>query len=102
VEDARAGRGPTLIECTTYRWRGHVGPNWDVEKSLRSQEEVDSWVNNCGMKRIEGLLLEMGIMSDSEKKEINEKIISEIEEAVRFVQASPFPSAEEYKENVFK
>ncbi len=102
VENARAGKGPTFIECITYRWRGHVGPNWDIDKELRSQEEVDSWINNCGIKRIEGLLLSTGIISISEKEDISHKLTDEIEDAVRFAKESSYPNTAEYKNNVFK
>ena len=48
VENARRGKGPALIECMTYRWRGHVGPNFDFDKGLRSKEELDYWIDNKG------------------------------------------------------
>ena len=34
IENARCGKGPSLIECMTYRWRGHVGPNDDLDKEV--------------------------------------------------------------------
>ena len=53
VEDARCGKGPTLIECMTYRWRGHVGPGYDLNKGLRSKEELVYWMNRCPIKALE-------------------------------------------------
>ena len=44
VARARAGDGPTFIEAKTYRWREHVGPNFDVELGYRTQAELDAWM----------------------------------------------------------
>src|SRR6266853_314180 len=44
-------RTPVLLECTTYRWREHVGPLWDYDKGYRSKAEVDSWIARCPIRR---------------------------------------------------
>ena len=95
VEDARHGKGPTLIECMTYRWRGHVGPDCDLNKGIRSKEELDYWINKCPIKMLEGFLLEQGVISESERNEIYENIEEEIEEAVVFAKESPYPNPDE-------
>ncbi len=102
VENARSGKGPTFIECMTYRWRGHVGPNWDLDKGLRSEEEVQWWINNCGIKRIEDLLLSTKVISSFEKEDLLNMLNAEIDEAVRFAEESPYPDIMEYKNKVFK
>lgn len=102
IENARAGNGPALIECFTYRWRGHVGPNWDIDKGLRSQEEVDWWIGNCAIKRFEELLLDEGILNPKEKQHIYNKIETEVDDAVTFAKNSPFPDPDDSMESVFK
>ncbi|MBI5643078.1 MAG: thiamine pyrophosphate-dependent dehydrogenase E1 component subunit alpha [Deltaproteobacteria bacterium] len=102
VTRARAGEGPSLIECVTYRWRGHVGPNWDIEKGLRSREEVDFWVDNCAIKRTENFFFSEGLMSPSEKERILQKVRTEIEDALNYARSSPYPEVSEYKNKVFK
>ena len=67
IEDARSGKGPAFIECMTYRWRGHVGPNFDVDKGLRTKEELDYWMNRCPVKTLEVFLLKQGFISKSDK-----------------------------------
>jgi pyruvate dehydrogenase E1 component alpha subunit len=101
VANARKGLGPTLLECITYRWRGHVGPNWDIDKALRSQEEVDFWVNNCSIQSLEIYLTDEGLLSESEKSHITGKIQEEIEESVRFAKESPYPRENELLDDVF-
>jgi pyruvate dehydrogenase E1 component alpha subunit len=102
VEKARKGDGPTFLECVTYRWRGHVGPDWDIEKGIRCKEEVDWWVNNCGIKKLEDLLSSVGMLSDSERANILDGLVDEIDEAVKFAKESRFPEIGEYKGKVFK
>lgn len=102
VENARRGKGPTLIECMTYRWRGHVGANYDIDKGLRSKEELDYWINKCPVKTMEEFLMEHGIISDSEKKQIYYGIEKEIEEAVVFAKESPYPDENRLLNGVFK
>jgi TPP-dependent pyruvate/acetoin dehydrogenase alpha subunit len=102
VEYARRGNGPTLIECLTYRWRGHVGPSWDLDKPIRPKEEVMWWVNNCPIKRLEEFLMKEGILSDQEKEHIHSEIAEETEEAVSFAVESPYPEADGLLSKVFK
>jgi len=102
IEDARHGRGPTLIECMTYRWRGHVGPSDDLDKGLRSKEELDYWMDRCPIKALEGFLLKRGIVSESEKSQIHSSIKREIEEALTFAKESPYPDRDKLLSDVFK
>jgi 2-oxoisovalerate dehydrogenase E1 component len=47
VERARRGDGPTLLECRTYRWHGHMeGEN----AGYRTQDEVDAWKEKCPIR----------------------------------------------------
>jgi pyruvate dehydrogenase E1 component alpha subunit len=102
VEDARCGKGPTLIECMTYRWRGHVGPYDDLDKGLRSKEELDYWMDRCPIKMLEKFLLKHDIMSESERDKIRKSISSEIEKAVIFARESPYPDEKDLLHDVFK
>ncbi len=101
IEYAREGKGPSLLECSTYRWRGHVGPNIDLDKGLRTKEELESWMAKCPIKRLEALLLKQGILSKSETHQIEKEIEREIEETVVFAKKSSFPKANELQKYVF-
>jgi len=102
IKDARRGNGPTLLECMTYRWRGHVGPNFDLDKGLRSKEELDYWMDRCPIKALEEFLRQHDILSESEKTQIGEGIDKEVEEAFIFAKESPYPAENELLDNVFK
>jgi TPP-dependent pyruvate/acetoin dehydrogenase alpha subunit len=102
IDDARLGKGPTLIECMTYRWRGHVGPHDDIDKGLRSKEELDYWMQRCPIKALEDFLLTHGIIAESEKVKIMESIDKEIEDSVTFAKKSPYPDESNHLNHVFK
>ena len=104
IEDARSGKGPALIECMTYRWRGHVGPNFDVDKGLRTKEELDYWMDRCPIKALEEFLLEQGFISESETDEIYTSMENEVEESLVFAKESPYPDPDENNQisDVFK
>ena len=89
---ARKGDGPTLIECKTYRWMGHSIGDPAV---YRSAEEVESWKQKCPIKRFEGYLRKKGLLDDSGVKEVYTRVNDEIEEAIRFGEASPLPLPED-------
>jgi TPP-dependent pyruvate/acetoin dehydrogenase alpha subunit len=95
VEKARAGVGPTFLEFKTYRWLEHCGPNPDIDLGYRGQEEYDAWVARCPIKKLMGLMKEHNLISESEISSMVQEIDGELESAVNFAKASPFPGREE-------
>jgi pyruvate dehydrogenase E1 component alpha subunit len=62
IERARAGGGPGFIEAVTYRWRGHVGPDENIDVGLRrSSEEVAAWKKRDPIARLEAALETRGV-----------------------------------------
>ncbi|MGB9741075.1 MAG: thiamine pyrophosphate-dependent dehydrogenase E1 component subunit alpha [Candidatus Bathyarchaeia archaeon] len=98
VERARRGMGPTLIECKTYRHKGHsrVDP-----ARYRPKEEVEEWLAKDPIKRFKERLLQGAVLTAEEIKKIEVDITAEIEEAVRFAMESPYPAPEEALEDVY-
>lgn len=92
IARARRGEGPTLIECKTYRWLGHSINDPGV---YRSAEEVEAWKKKCPIKRFESALREKGLLDDAKVKDIYGSVREEIEEAIRFAEASPLPLPED-------
>jgi len=85
VSRARAGGGPTLIEAMTYRWREHVGPNYDYNLGYRSKQELDEWLEKCPVKRVSN------VVTEREEKLLVEEYSKEIDEAVDYARQSTFP-----------
>ena len=102
IEDARRGRGPTLIECMTYRWRGHVGSSDDLDKGLRSREELECWMKRDPIRMLESFLLKHGIMSKTQIDQTSRTVMEEVEKAVKFARESPFPDGSSLVRDVFK
>ena len=102
IEAARRGEGPALIECMTYRWRGHVGPNYDIEKGLRSKEELDEWMVRCPIDRLEKQMLQQSLLTASEIQRIRGEIKKAVDDSEVYAKKSPFPDEKTLLNNVFK
>ncbi len=98
VERAREGDGPTLLECKTYRHKGHS--RMDPAK-YRPKEEVEEWLRKDPIKRFRSKLLESNVLSQAEADEIEQAVIAEVEEAVKFALESPYPAPEEALEDIY-
>jgi pyruvate dehydrogenase E1 component alpha subunit len=98
VERARRGEGPTLIECKTYRHKGHsrVDP-----ARYRPKEEVEMWLTKDPVKRFREKLLQMNKLTEPEINQIEAKVSAAMEEAVKFATESPYPAPEEALEDVY-
>jgi TPP-dependent pyruvate/acetoin dehydrogenase alpha subunit len=101
VGRARTGRGPTLIECRTYRWKGHVGPDCDIKLGYRKQEELDWWVKRCPVRRFEKRLVREGVVKKAEIDRITREIDREVHDAYLFGKRSPHPGVNELLEDVW-
>ncbi len=97
-EYCRSGKGPVLVECLTYRWKGHSKSDAQV---YRSKEEVKEWMEKDPIIRYETFLIENGVLSKQEAIEVKEKAIKAIEEAVSFAEDSPFPDPSTVEEDVY-
>lgn len=100
VARARAGEGPTLLECKTYRWNAHTErPN---QPDLRPKEEIEAWKAKDPIKRlVEHLKSQQGQLSDEEWAAMDREIQQAIEDSVAFAKASPFPTLESALDDVF-
>src|SRR6202521_5972547 len=88
---ARAGEGPTLIECKTYRWHGHS----EHDKAFyRTNEELAMWRSRDPIPTFTTYLQARRVLTGDNLKEIEERIKSVLEDAVRFAEESPDPSPE--------
>jgi len=98
IERAKRGEGPTLIECRTYRHKGHSRMD---PATYRPKEEVEYWLKKDPIKRFRGRLLEMGILTEEEAEKIEDEVSQAIEEAVKFALESPYPEPEEALKDVY-
>jgi TPP-dependent pyruvate/acetoin dehydrogenase alpha subunit len=100
VARARAGEGPTLIECKSYRWRKHTERNEQGDR--RPPAEIEAWKAKDPIKKmVEYLKSQQGQLTDEEFQAMDREILARIEKAVVFAKASPFPVPEKALEDVF-
>jgi len=99
VERARAGEGPTLIECKTYRWRAHTERKGQPDP--REQAEVETWKQKDPIVQLARQLREQGHLDDADWKQMDGEIMATLDAAVAFSEASPFPAPEQATEDVF-
>jgi acetoin:2,6-dichlorophenolindophenol oxidoreductase subunit alpha len=95
----RSGEGPAFLECRTYRWHKHFLSNYLAD--LRPTEELEAWKKKCPIAAFEGKLLDSGVLTPSDLTTINQKILSQVEESIRFAQESPYPRPEDALEDVY-
>ena len=98
VERARAGAGPTFLECETYRFVGHSRSD---TRGYRSREEEAAWKQRDPIAQLASRLAELGHATDEELATIAQEVAAEIEEAVRFAEDSPSPAPEDCLKHVF-
>lgn len=95
VAHARGGAGPFFLECTTYRWREHVGPQWDYDKGYRSKAEVDAWIARCPIRRASDRLVGEGVSTPERIMAMERASQIEVDEAVAAARAASFPAVED-------
>lgn len=101
VRRARAAEGPTLIECKTYRWRGHHEGDPNQGRRYRTTEEIEEWKKKDPIPRLAERLLEQKALTKKRMASIEAKIAEEIDQAVAYANESGFPSVEEMYEDVY-
>ncbi|MFC1620758.1 thiamine pyrophosphate-dependent dehydrogenase E1 component subunit alpha [Candidatus Omnitrophota bacterium] len=101
VEKIRKGKGPALLECRTYRWKGHVGPDCDFEKGCRPKEELEIWLKKCPIEKFARSILKNNNTLQKNAEKMRKRFEKEIGDAVSFAKASPFPKKQDLLEDVY-
>lgn len=89
---ARTGRGPSFIECRTYRIRGHAGCETQDVAGYRTVGEIDSWKELCPVASFQKKLLKNKIITPNEINKMERKIENQIKDAFDFALRSPLPA----------
>jgi len=102
VESARKGNGPTLVECKTYRFRGHFEGDPNLGERYRTKKEMEQWKAKCPIKRHKSRILKGKLATRKEIETLEKEARQKIEDAMSYAERSPFPAGEETLEDVFK
>ena len=93
LRKARQGKGPTFIECVTYRIADHTTA--DDATRYRSKEEVETWKAKDPIQRLKLFMEKKGLWTAQYQKEVEEKIKSMIDEAVKTLESIEPPQPRE-------
>ncbi|MGH7266269.1 MAG: thiamine pyrophosphate-dependent dehydrogenase E1 component subunit alpha [Candidatus Rokuibacteriota bacterium] len=101
LDRARAGQGPTLLECKTYRWYGHSAMRPDTRAYRQREEEVEWREQRDPVAVARQELGKAGILAREEAERIDREIAKEIDDAVAFAERSPDPELSEMFTDVY-
>jgi pyruvate dehydrogenase E1 component alpha subunit len=98
VARARAGEGPTLLECKTYRFAGHSRSD---RTAYRPKDEAEKWKMRDPITVLGNQLLAEGLATQEQLDAIRQQVDQEIADAISYAQSAPSPAPEEALEDVF-
>ena len=98
VDKARQGKGPSLIECKTYRQHGHFEGDPQIYKP---KGEAEAWLKKDPILLFKDQLIKKKVMTQKTAEAIEQEIAAEIERAVQFALDSPYPDPIETLEDVY-
>ena len=98
VARARAGEGPTLLECKTYRWYGHARSDPAI---YRSKEEEAVWRARDPIDQLRNRMIAAGLLTDEQFTQMEERSHQAIETATEFAFDSPEPPVQELYQDVY-
>lgn len=105
ADHCRKGKGPVFIECLTYRMRGHVGPDDNVQGTrtdIRPKEEISKWKRKDPIKRLGRFMLKNGLVTKSELNEMERSISDQVARAHELAKGSNDPEEGDLTKYVFK
>jgi len=105
VAHCRNRHGPFFIECLTYRQRGHVGPDDNIQGThtdIRPESEIIQWKVKDPIIRYEKFLTGNTDITEDILRRVRNEITTEIEDAFEYAKKCHYPKAEELGYNVFK
>ena len=104
VDMCRKNQGPVFLEFVTYRLRGHVGPDDNIQGArtdIRPKEEVAVWLKKDPIQKFELFLVKNKILSKTDMGYIKKQAAKEVQKAHAFALKSPYPKKGEVTKYVF-
>jgi TPP-dependent pyruvate/acetoin dehydrogenase alpha subunit len=98
VEYARSGEGPTLLECETYRYKGHS--RFEPAK-YRPEGELEAWMTKDPIIRFRGWLIEQNTLTESEADTLRNDVATMVQDAVKFAKESPSATVDSVPSLIF-
>jgi len=99
ADRARAGEGPSLVALRSYRMGGHSSS--DDPTRYRDDEEVKYWSERDPLSRMESFLMQKGLLSEGQRKELSSALVSEIKAAIDHAEQVGDPELESLVTDVY-
>ena len=100
IERAREGKGPTLLECKTYRFFDHVGVR-GMGLKYRTDDELVEWQKRDPITLFEDRLAAQGILSADAAQSVHDDVMKDVQAGVQFAEDSPMPDPSTLLEDVY-
>jgi pyruvate dehydrogenase E1 component alpha subunit len=98
AERARKGEGPSLLEFRTYRYKGH---SMSDPAKYRTKEELEEYKHRDPIESVKATILEKKFLSEKELDAIEQKVLAQVEESVKFAEESPLPDPSDAFKDVY-
>ena len=98
VAQAREKHEPSLLECVTYRYRGHSMSDPD---NYRGKDEIKEWQTRDAILSLGEYMKKQKMLDDPEILKIDEEVTAQVEEAVKFAEESPEPDPKDLYRDVY-
>lgn len=95
LEAMREGGGPFLLECVTYRWRGHVGHREDEDVGVARKADHGRWKGRDPIGRLEAAFRGRALMDDVALGRMEAEVASRVTDAWAQAIADPYPAQSE-------
>lgn len=103
ISELRDGDGPAFIEAVTYRWRGHVGPDENIDVGLRrKREDLAAWKRRDPVGRLKASLIREGLLTEARFQDLVAELKTETATAVAAARAAPYPDKAALLDYVYK
>jgi pyruvate dehydrogenase E1 component alpha subunit len=98
VAQAREKHEPSLLECVTYRYRGHSMSDPD---NYRGKDEIKEWQTRDAILSLGDHMKKQKMLDDQEIQKIDEEVTAQVEVAVKFAEESPEPDPKDLYRDVY-
>jgi pyruvate dehydrogenase E1 component alpha subunit len=98
IQRVREERKPILVEAETYRFRGHSMAD---PEEYREKEQVEEWRKKDPIETFAKRLEDEGVIEEGDREKLDEEVVEQIDEAVRFADESDFPAPESLYEHIY-
>lgn len=98
VDGIRAGNGPAVLDCRTYRVRGHFEGD---QAKYRDATVTEEWRKKDCVAKMENDLIQQGVMTAEEIQQVRDEVLAKMEAAIAYADASPEPTPEDLFKNLY-